>query len=105
MIRLSISTDSGYVRIHHHADQPPESHFRLPPQLETRFGRPHAALRTEVIDFVGTNCPDDLVQRARIAWVAINQAEPCFGIMRVAIEVIDPRSVETTRPADYAVNI
>ena len=59
----------------------------------------NVALSAKVVDFVRFHGPDDLVQRACIVQVAIDQPHPGARIMRVLINVVDPSRIEGARTA------
>jgi hypothetical protein len=61
-------------------------------------------LRTEVVHFPGIDLVEDVAQACSVREVAIVQKETAAGFVRIAINVIDPVSVEGTGPPNNAVD-
>jgi hypothetical protein len=52
------------------------------------------ALGAEVVDLIGSNIPQYLVQRASIIKVAVMEEESCGTFVRILIDMVDSAGVE-----------
>src|SRR5262249_8106473 len=65
----------------------------------------HVRLRAEVVDFIWLDVAQNLVERAGVVQIAVEQAHPSPRFMRVLVNVIDAFGVERARAADDAIYI
>jgi hypothetical protein len=63
----------------------------------------HMALRTEMVDLIGLDTPDDSAQRTAIVQIAVDQVQPGMRLMRILEDMQDAAGVERTGPPDYPV--
>ena len=82
----------------------PES-AHLPRVLGNVEAHAHVALSAKVVDSVRLDHPENLVQRARIVQVAVDQPEPYAGLVWIPVQVIDTVGVEARRTPDEAINL
>jgi len=64
----------------------------------------HVALGAQVVDLIRLHLLDDPDQVGAVRQVAVVQREPLIELVRVLIQVIDPRGVEAARPPLDAVH-
>ncbi len=63
------------------------------------------ALRAEVIDLVGIDRLEHPAQPGAVGHIAIMQAQPGAGEMRIVVEVIDAVGIEQARPPHQAMHL
>jgi hypothetical protein len=63
------------------------------------------ALRAEVVDLVGLDFAQDRVERRGVVEVAEVEEEAAAGVVRVLVDVVEPRGVEGRGTADEAVDL
>ena len=61
-------------------------------------------LCAEVIDFVRANCFDELIERRPIGQVAVDQLQPHIFIVRILVDMVEPRGIKRRRSANHAKN-
>ncbi len=66
---------------------------------------PHVALGPEIINFIRLDRSDQLIQRAGIVQIPIDQPQPRIRHMRVLIDRVDPSRVEGAGSPDDAVDL
>ena len=66
---------------------------------------PHVRLRGEVVDLVGVDLGEQRDQAGAVAEVAVVQEELRARVVRVDVEVVDPRGVEGRGAADQPVHL
>ncbi len=62
-------------------------------------------LRAEVVDLIGLDLVDELVNDARIGEIAVVEVEPAGWIVRVLVDLVNPAGVERTGSPDNPVDL
>ena len=62
----------------------------------------HVALCPKVVDLVGRSLPDDLIERAGIFEIAVDQAKTIVAAVRILVDALKAIGVERAGPADHA---
>ena len=63
------------------------------------------ALRTEVVDLIGLEVPDEVDQRAGVRQIAVVHEEPHPGLMGISIDVVQTLGVEGRGSPDETVHL